>query len=554
MRRLIAGLLVCLTVFLSSCSPVMAASTTDSQIMFSKDSDSGIAPMSLDDGLYKTMIFCDLYNSYDFSFLDDLNRAFFVDGNQSSFDPVSSGSFSYLTSISGYDSALFDSFVVQDGYVYAVAEFNYYSNVSSTTDYLLRPGDKLSARLGGFALQFSCQSPSGVTQVLSPLFFSFDHAEAVYYPFGAGDKRSVPLSGVSVVPYSSSFPDWSVVSFDSYVPFTCSSVSFRFYFKFSLDDLKSFLSLHDASFLNLSFMFGYEDVIDSNLFLEVVPGTTTGNDTDQVVGGLNSVNSSIHNLNSSIQSMIGDVKALGSALAQQTQAIQQQTAQLLSKLEQVTQSLSAVVELQLQSIREQLGLVKDSVTSGFTSVSTSILNQTTQITGKIDSLQQNVTNKLDTVNTSITDLMDETKQGFTDVKKGITDLPGKMGEMLQGLIVPDSEKVSGKFEEFNSLAEEKLGVIYQVPDMVISMGQSVVSGAVEQKGEMTLPKFEIIMPATNQSRAGERLTVWEEYTFPIWPEGTEVIHTAVQTATSLVCVIAMINSIKRKYEDWLDGK
>lgn len=89
--------------------------------------------------------------------------------------------------------------------------------------------------------------------------------------------------------------------------------------------------------------------------------------------------------------------------------------------------------------------------------------------------------------------------------------------------------------------------------MVISMAQSIVSGAVEQKGEMTLPKFELIMPATNQSRAGESLVVWEEYTFPIWPEGTEVIHTAVQTATSLICVIAMINSIKRKYEEWLDA-
>ena len=80
-------------------------------------------------------------------------------------------------------------------------------------------------------------------------------------------------------------------------------------------------------------------------------------------------------------------------------------------------------------------------------------------------------------------------KGFGDVVKGITDLPGKIGEMLQGLIVPDEEKIAGKFSDFNDLAEEKLGVIYQVPEMVISMAQSIVSGAVEQKGEMTLPKF-----------------------------------------------------------------
>lgn len=199
-----------------------------------------------------------------------------------------------------------------------------------------------------------------------------------------------------------------------------------------------------------------------------------------------------------------------------------------------------------QNLTKQISELKTTVQKGANEVKNEIKSQTQTLTDKLTAVKDDIVG-------GITDLKDTVSKGFGDVVQGITDLPGKIGEMLQGLIVPDSEKVSGKFEEFNSLAEEKLGVIYQVPKMVISMGQSIVSGAVEQKGEMTLPKFEIIMPATNQSRAGERLTVWEEYTFPIWPEGTEVIHTAVQTATSLVCVIAMINSIKRKYEEWLDG-
>lgn len=199
-----------------------------------------------------------------------------------------------------------------------------------------------------------------------------------------------------------------------------------------------------------------------------------------------------------------------------------------------------------QNLTKQVSELKSTIQQGANEVKNEIKSQTQTITDKLTAVKDDIVG-------GITDLKETTTQGFKDVVQGITDLPGKIGEMLQGLIVPDSENVSGKFEDFNNLAEEKLGVIYQVPEMVISMGQSIVSGAVEQKGEMTLPKFEIIMPATNQSRAGERLTVWEEYTFPIWPEGTEVIHTAVQTATSLVCVIAMINSIKRKYEEWLDG-
>lgn len=200
-----------------------------------------------------------------------------------------------------------------------------------------------------------------------------------------------------------------------------------------------------------------------------------------------------------------------------------------------------------QNLTKQINEVKSTIQQGANEVKNEIKSQTQTITDKLTAVKDDIVG-------GITDLKETTTQGFKDVVQGITDLPGKIGEMLQGLIVPDSEKVSGKFEDFNNLAEEKLGVIYQVPEMVISMAQSIVSGAVEQKGEMTLPKFELIMPATNQSRAGESLVVWEEYTFPIWPEGTEVIHTAVQTATSMLCVILTFNALKRKYEDWLDGK
>lgn len=199
------------------------------------------------------------------------------------------------------------------------------------------------------------------------------------------------------------------------------------------------------------------------------------------------------------------------------------------------------------TVTKKIAEVKQTIQQGANEVKNELSNQTQTLTDKLIDVKDGIVE-------GITDLKDTTTQGFKDVVQVITDLPGKIGEMLQGLIVPDSDKVSGKFSDFNDLAEEKLGVIYQVPEMMFSMANSIVSGAVEQKGEMTLPKFEIIMPATNQSRAGERLTVWEEYTFQIWPEGTEVIHTAVQTATSMVCVILMFNALKRKYEDWLDGK
>lgn len=211
----------------------------------------------------------------------------------------------------------------------------------------------------------------------------------------------------------------------------------------------------------------------------------------------------------------------------------------------------------LSGLQQSIGNLSQNLTGQISQLKTTIQQGANELKNEIKSQTQTITDKLtavkDDIVGGITDLKETTTQGFKDVVQGITDLPGKIGEMLQGLIVPDSEKVSGMFEDFNNLAEEKLGVIYQVPTMLFDMAEGIISGVSNPEGEMVLPKFEIIMPATNQTRSVETLTVWEEYRFPIWPAGTEVIQTAVQTATSMICVIFTFNALKRKYEEWLDG-
>lgn len=225
----------------------------------------------------------------------------------------------------------------------------------------------------------------------------------------------------------------------------------------------------------------------------------------------------------------------------------------VSSAEQSTNGLSqsignigqSISQLQ-QNVTKQITDVKRSIQQGAAEVKNEISNQTQTLTDKL-------TNVKDGIVEGITGLKETTEQGFKDVVQGITDLPGKIKEMLTEFIVPDEETVAGKMTDFQSLAEEKLGVIYQVPTMLFDMAEGIVSGVTNPQGEMVLPKFEIIMPATNQTRSVETLTVWEEYRFPIWPAGTEVIQTAVQTATSMICVIFTFNALKRKYEEWLDG-
>lgn len=221
-------------------------------------------------------------------------------------------------------------------------------------------------------------------------------------------------------------------------------------------------------------------------------------------------------------------------------------AQSSNGLAQLVGGVGQSISVLQQNVTKQITEVKNTIQQGASEVKNEISNQTQTLTDKLTNVKDGIVN-------GITELKETTEQGFKDVVQGITDLPGKMQEMLTDFIVPDEDTVADKMTDFQSLAEEKLGVVYQVPTMMFDMAEGIISGVSNPEGEMVLPKFEIIMPATNQTRSGETLTVWEEYRFAIWPAGTEVIQTAVQTATSMICVIFTFNALKRKYEEWLDG-
>ncbi len=192
------------------------------------------------------------------------------------------------------------------------------------------------------------------------------------------------------------------------------------------------------------------------------------------------------------------------------------------------QSVTNQVGGMIGQVNQSIGKLGQSINKGFAEVKNTVKEAGKEVGDKVQSQT------------------DEMKKGFTDIIKGITELPEKIGEMLTDLIVPDQEKVGGKFEEVKQLAEEKLGILYQVPEMVIEMGKAVVSGVSTPQNTMTLPQFDIAVP--NEGT----FTVWNEYEFEIMPKELDVVKNAIKTITSLICVIATVNAIKRKYESWLN--
>lgn len=529
--RLLRACAIVFLIILIACQPAAAASTTDSQIMMMSDEDdpdAGISPFVLVDDTTLVSIALQPYDSLSFK-TGDVKSSDFVP--LSDIPDLWFGLIDPVSRYDGYDQVMVSIiFKNSDGstltvptlnYLFSVYPFYFYANhYGSDSDIYDYDVDVFSAIVSG-RLYVTGEKLIGSNLIDSSSIINLPRT--VIFPY-----YGHPSIAYSQFNYSA----------DMYAD--------EIYFSFFLDRSKLSVPDSDRYIFSLS-------VVDHpfNIAYSTSNSGSSAPDTssqlDSINQSISSTINSVNQVNQSIQQTISAVQQVSADLAALSNAVQQMTQQFLSGLEQQTNAISSLVTAQIQQIRQDLGLVNDNLSSGFSSVTNSITNQTQQVTQKIDTLQQNVVNKLDTVNQSITDLTDETKQGFDDVKKGITDLPGKIGEMLKSLIVPDSEQLVDKYSDFTDLAEEKLGVIYQVPEMVFEMAQTVVNGVTNQETQMQLPAFKLVMPDAEY-------TLWEEQKFDIWPAGTEAIQNAVQLATSMLCVILTFNSLKRKYEEWLDGR
>lgn len=192
------------------------------------------------------------------------------------------------------------------------------------------------------------------------------------------------------------------------------------------------------------------------------------------------------------------------------------------------------------SVTEQITEVKETVQQGASEVKNEISNQTTTLSDKLTDVKDGIVQ-------GVTELKETTEQGFEDVVQGITDLPDKIQEMLTEFIVPDEDAVADKMTDFQDLAEEKLGIIYQVPEMLFDAVNALVDGATNPQSTMSFPAFSL--PWID----GSQLRVWDSQQFEIIPSGLENLRDLIQTVTSMVFVIMTFNSLKRAYERFFLG-
>lgn len=207
-------------------------------------------------------------------------------------------------------------------------------------------------------------------------------------------------------------------------------------------------------------------------------------------------------------------------------------------------------------IQNSISSVSRTLATGVNQIKTQLTQSTNTITTKIDTMANDVKTGLQNVVTSaqqntqniintVTQKVDQVKETVSEVKDSILDLPNKIQEMLLGLIVPDSDTMASKYEEFSGLLEEKLGVIYQIPMMLFDFFDTIVNAATTPQTSLTLPAF--TLPWID----GSTLTVWNSMEYKIIPDGLEVLSDLIKTVTSMTVVVLTFNSVKRAYERFL---
>lgn len=486
------------------CQPVYAASTTDSQYDFVQDD---INLMSLRDNKYKISVLSYLYDSYTFKSLP------------------------YVSSSGG------DEIVYKDG-VSAVRYLNY--DISSVVNpdflqavYQLRlgtfdnsllctMGESLSFRFVGIASQFD----SNFTYY--PADFVFDHAEITFYGYQNLTQVHDPVT-VRVNATESFLSDlvWRSYFLSASSPLNCYYVDVKFYYNVNCN----FDLLNNFRFISY---FGHDGI--GNIYISSSGGS-----------GSDSSDAALDNLNNSVSSGFNSLnQTMNNGLMQLGDKVFQQTSQIVSSVTAMAGQMVQSVQAMSQDIQRQLGLLGDDVSNGFNNMVVNITNQTQQLQQSISGQTQQLTQKLDAQIQKIEQQTQKIEQGFKDTVREIRGLPAKIWDVFKKglieLIVPDAQKLSSKCEQFNKLLEDKLGIIYQVPVMVFDLAKSLVNGVSNPQTTLTLPAF--ALPWID----GSSLELWSDYTFDVIPSGLGILNDFIQTVTSMLCVIALFNSLKNTYE------
>ena len=133
---------------------------------------------------------------------------------------------------------------------------------------------------------------------------------------------------------------------------------------------------------------------------------------------------------------------------------------------------------------------------------------------------------------------------LTNVFNSIVELPQKLWNLisdgLKSLFVPSEESMTAYKDKWDELLSSRLGPVYQVCDIVTNSWSAI--GEADTTDTIYFPSATINLPQDAQFTFGG-------YDVKIVPEGFDVLIQAIKLIVGIVCTLAFINGMLKRYDE-----
>lgn len=195
------------------------------------------------------------------------------------------------------------------------------------------------------------------------------------------------------------------------------------------------------------------------------------------------------------------------------------------------------------------------LTCGFGYAPTVQLDVETKSEGLLSNIKNAIVDKFfilfdwlaDIYNTMV-DFFSDINTWLRNIQNGITEVPEKIGDrimfVLKEFFIPDEYELKYYFDDFKLMLEEHFGLLVQIFEILSSCFDSIKTADLTDSIEI---------PATTIN-FGDTPFTFGGYTVKIVPDGFSVMVAAVKSLTGILCTIAFVNGMRRRYDEVMGVK
>ncbi len=144
---------------------------------------------------------------------------------------------------------------------------------------------------------------------------------------------------------------------------------------------------------------------------------------------------------------------------------------------------------------------------------------------------------------SIRDGIVNVKDGVANVFNAITELPSKIWTVfengIKSLLVPSETDITAMKDKWDTLLSDRFGVVYESGALLIDIANSVSESSTTET---------ITFPTVSYNFSGTDFT-FGGYEVDVIPNGFEFLADILKGVIDIVCTLAFINAMRRKYDE-----